>query len=275
MIPLSSARARGVRFSRVLALALALLLGLWLTQAALIALATAPAAAGQPILQTTPAAAATDAALSGAPGAQAVAIDIGRGVMLPNPADHYAVTRIGIEEKDGRPCVLTLWGRMVDPHYAGAGSRELARLELGRCRGRGGWIDPAAAGFRSERRFVRALRVCAGHPGAGRQPAAWSSAAWDIKGLMVQPAALAQPDGQVEALPDLASFTRPGCPKQVADAAFAAGWTGWSACPAGQLVTGLRAHYYDDRYLTGLSVRCKPLAWGAPDRAPRRDAIGY
>lgn len=266
MIPHSPAGARATRLGRVLALALALLLGLWLTQAALIA-----ATAAEPLLQTVPG--TRGGALSGAPGAASVVVDIGHSMALPNPADHYAVTRIGIAEKDGRPCVLTLWGRMVDPRYGGAGSRELARYELGGCGGPSGWIDRAAAGFRSEHHFLRALRVCAGPASAGRQAAAWSSLAWGIKGLMVQPAAIAGAGTQV-ALPDLASFTRPECPQQVA-AAFGAGWTGWSACPAGQLVTGLRAHYYHDRYLTGLSVRCKPVVWRVPGRAPLRDRAGY
>jgi hypothetical protein len=282
MKPHSPTGARGVRLGRVLALAAALLLGLWLGQAVLIA-----ATGAEPLLQLTPEAEVAGPAaaaaplredrgmLSGSPGGGSVVIDIGHNVILPNPPAYYAVTRIGIRERGHQPCVLTLWGRMVDPRYAEDGDRALATFELGRCRALSGWLDPASAGFPAHQRFIRALRVCGGHAGPDAPQAAYSSPAWQIAGLMVQPAAVERAAAEVAPLPDLDSFTRPRCPRQVAAAPFAAGWSGWSACPAGQLVAGLEAHYYDDRYLTGLSVRCKPVAWRAPGRAPMRDAAGY
>jgi hypothetical protein len=242
MIPVSTTGARG---PRALALLLPLLHGLWLM----------PAAADVP----------EAGALAGSPGSDWVTIDIGHGVMLPEPADHYAVTRIGIDERGGRPCGLTLWGRTVDPR---AGDEvALAILALDGCRRTNSAVDAAAAGFRADHRFLRALRVCRGPARLGPATVAYSSFAWQVKGLMVQPAEAA---GTVHALPDLDSFTRPECPKRIAATAFDAGWSGWSACPAGQLVTGLRAHYYADGYLTGLSVRCKSVAWRMSGSVPQR-----
>jgi hypothetical protein len=248
MIPVSTTSARGPRSRRARALLLALLHGLWL----------APATAQ-----------AAEAELAGSSGSDWVAIDIGHGVTLPEPADHYAATGIGIDEQGGRPCRLTLWGRTVDPRAGG--ERELAVFELGGCRGTGGRIDAATAGFGSDHRFLRALRVCRGPARLGPTAAAYSSLAWQIKGLMVQPAEAA---ATVEALPDLDSFTRPECPKRIAATAFDAGWSGWSTCPAGQLMTGLRAHYSDDGYFTGLSVRCKGVAWRMSGGVAEREIAG-
>ena len=270
MIPHSTTGASVARLAGTLAL---LLQTLWLSPPALAAGAGAPSGDPALLLKMVPATEGPElpAALSGSPGGDSVVIDVGRNVTLPNPADYYAVTRIGIREKAARPCVLTLWGRMVDPRYGGEADRELATFELERCRGLAGWIELESAGFPADRRFVRSLRVCGGRDAA----AAYSSFAWEIAGLMVQPGAIAPASAAIEALPDLDSFTRPECPRQIAASSSAAGWTGWSACPAGQLVTGLRAHYYDNRYLTGLSVRCKRAAWRMPASAPVRDVIGY
>jgi len=74
-------------------------------------------------------------ARSGSPGDSAVLVEIGRNVSLPDPEKYYAVTRIGTEEKSNNPCLLTLWGGMVDPQSMTWRIRsDRSRRGLPRCR---------------------------------------------------------------------------------------------------------------------------------------------
>lgn len=231
------------------------------------------------------AAASGTAARSGSPGDSAVLVEIGRNVILPNPEKYYAVTRIGIEERSNNPCLLTLWGGMVDPRYASSATRKLASFELGRC-GKTNplstWVDFKLAGFElAKHSFIRSVRVCGGRMTILPQ-GAYSSGRWEIKGLTVLPGMVS--DGRVvperpEEVADFLNgqtFVRPNCPKNLVDTStIGPGWSTWSECPLGQLLTGLTVHHYQGKHLTGLTVRCKSARMVRAESTPIKDATGY
>ena len=216
---------------------------------------------------------------SGSPGDASVLVEIGRNVALPNPAKYYAVTGLGIEERSNNPCLLTLWGGMVDPRYA-TSTRKLASFELGKCRKKNPlstWVDFKRAGFdHPDHEFVRSVRVCGGHATFLLPQEAHSSTAWEIKGLSILPGLVTEGREEITALPAGETFVRPNCPeKLVADAAFGPGWSGWSHCPAGQLLTALTVHHFEGRFFTDFTVRCKSARSIRAESAPVKDATGH
>lgn len=130
--------------------------------------------------------------LTGSPGTGSNVVEIGDGVSLPNPASYYAINSIGIQEKGNNPCLLTLWGRMVD-RASESTDRKLAQFELDKCRSfpLSTMVDFKQAQLpKSADTFVRGVLACGGHSAATHFPfvipqEAYSSTSWEIKGLQV------------------------------------------------------------------------------------------
>jgi hypothetical protein len=215
-------------------------------------------------------------ALSGSPGDSSELVEIGRGVKLPNSPEDYAVTGIGILERSNNPCELTLWGHMVDLRYA-TPARKLASFKIGKCAGSSvsQWIDYKQVIYdHSSTEFVRAIQVCGGHATFPLPQVVHASLAWEIKGLRVRPGQI-EPSKEVTALSDLEEFVRPNCPNNHEQGYLDPGWSYWSECPKGQLLTGVEVHSYMGKSMTGLEVRCKtPVAARVPSD-PVADASGY
>ena len=218
-------------------------------------------------------------ALSGSPGDASVIVDIGKNVDLPNPTTYYAVTGIIIFEKNNNPCELVLTGRMVDSRYRAEKARILARYKLDKCHN--GPLAPLTewsdAGFDEYREvFLRAVQVCGGH--ANLWPGGKWSSVWEIKGYKVRGALLSPETGEVTPMPIRDEHQEPNCPDHPSGA-MSSGWTGWAACPEGQLMTGLRVHYYsrsrplagDAQWFTGFHIRCKEVVLRKPITDPVRD----
>lgn len=53
------------------------------------------------------------------------------------------------------------------------------------------------------------------------------------------------------------------------------GWSEWSECPTGQIATGVRAYYGEDKYFTGLKLTCQSVASRRVESPPIKDASGY
>ncbi|MEP7153765.1 MAG: hypothetical protein ABI856_18835 [Nitrospira sp.] len=218
---------------------------------------------------------ATGADTTGSPGTGSNVVEIGDGVSLPNPADYYAVTGIGIQEKGNNPCLLTLWGRMVDPAFESA-DRKLAQFELDKCRSfpLSTLVDFKQAQLpKSSDTFVREVRACGGHTKILPQ-GAYSSLSWEIKGLQVRGGRVVPETDEVLPQGKIEEFTRANCIKDEAGV-YGPGWTVWHECPNGQLMTGVRVYRYEDKWFTGMSAICKIPQRSVPPRKPVKDSVGF
>jgi hypothetical protein len=219
--------------------------------------------------------------MTGSPGTGSNVVEIGDGVSLPNPAGYYAINGIGIQEKGNNPCLLTLWGRMVDPAFESA-DRKLAQFELDKCRSfpLSTLIDFKQAQLpESADTFVRGVLACGGHSAVTRFPfiipqEAYSSTSWEIKGLQVHGGRLLAGTDDVEPHGRIGEFTRSNCVKDEAGV-YGPGWTEWHDCPSGQLMTGVRVYRYEDKWFTGLSAICKTPQRSVPPRKPVKDSVGF
>jgi len=223
---------------------------------------------------------------SGSPGDTSVEVNIGKNVTLPNPTNFYAVTGVRVDERNNRPCVLTLLGAVVDPRYQ-SDTREVARYELERCKkvlpGKDSKIvdlseDITNFDFRKQGKvFVSGISVCRG---GGVLQNIRHSSAWEIKGIKVQPTEVKLKEAQVHegnliVNPDVQSFTRANCQKSIQATDAKPGWDNWSDCPTGQVVTGVRAYSAKGKFFTGLSVNCKSVESRKIATSPVKDADGY
>ena len=213
--------------------------------------------------------------MTGSPGTGSNVVEISDGVSLPNPDGYYAVNGIGIQEKGNNPCLLTLWGRMVDPAFEST-DRKLAQFELDKCRSfpLSTLVDFKQAQLpKSADTFVRGVLACGGHTGILPQGAS-SSLSWEIKGLQVHGGRVVAETDEVQPQGTIGEFTRANCVKDEAGV-WGPGWTAWHECPSGQLMTGVRAYRYEDKWFTGLSAICKVPQRSVPPRKPVKDAVGF
>lgn len=219
--------------------------------------------------------------LTGSPGTGSNMVEIGDGVSLPNPAGYYAINSIGIQEKGNNPCLLTLWGRMVDPAFESA-DRKLAQFELDKCRSfpLSTLVDFKQAQLpKSADTFVRGVLACGGHSAATRPPfvipqEGYSSTSWEIKGLQVHGGRVVAETDDVQPQGQIGEFKRANCVKEEAGV-YGPGWTEWHECPSGQLMTGVRVYRYEDKWFTGMSAICKIPQRSVPPRKPVKDAVGF
>jgi hypothetical protein len=218
---------------------------------------------------------ASGADMTGSSGTGSNVVEIGDGVSLPNPSAYYAVTGVGIQEKGNNPCLLTLWGRMVDSAFEST-DRKLAQFELDKCRSfpLSTLVDFKQAQLpRASDLFVRGVLACGGHTGILPQ-GAYSSTSWEIKGLKVHGGRIVTETDDVEPMDKVGEFTRANCVKEEAGA-YGPGWTAWHECPGGQLMTGIRLYRYEDKWFTGISASCKIRQRSVPPRKPVKDAVGF
>ena len=52
------------------------------------------------------------------------------------------------------------------------------------------------------------------------------------------------------------------------------GWDLWTQCPEDQVATGVRAYYYQDKYLTGLEISCQSVASRSIAKPSAKDKAG-
>lgn len=218
---------------------------------------------------------ASESDMTGSPGTGSNVVEIGGGVSLPNPAGYYAINSIGIQGKGNNPCLLTLWGRMVDPAFEST-DRKLAQFELDKCRSfpLSTLVDFKQAQLpKSADTFVRGVLACGGHTGILPQ-GAYSSLSWEIKGLQVHGSGVVAETDEVQPQGTIGEFARANCVKDEAGV-WGPGWTAWHECPSGQLMTGVRVYRYEDKWFTGLSAICKVPQRSVPPRKPVKDAVGF
>lgn len=221
------------------------------------------------------------AELTGVPGNGSFSVDIGWRVNLPNPPHYYAVTGIQIEEKRNRPCHLVLWGTMVDPRYSKS-NRKVAQTTLDNCQKLPGsvLIDNTFVHLRDgTNQFVQGVQACSGKTGIIPQEVK-VGIGWKIKGLKVRPGMVQSGSEGVTPLDqvveneigqtnckDHPSTGGPGESKQV-------GWTDWHQCPPDQLATGVTLYHMDEKWFTGIALRCKYVRM-KEDPPPIKDGDGY
>ena len=212
---------------------------------------------------------------TGSPGSGSITVSIGHGVALPNPATYYAVTGIGVEEEGNNPCLVTLWGRLVDPTFASGGDRKLAQVELEKCRPAVNPFVDFKLASTAPSQFIRRLRVCGGRANKILIPQeAYHSTSWEIKGLRVEASRIEPTTDAVEPLSSAGGFIRTNCSDAEADDAMGPGWKPWDTCPTGQLLTGVTMYHFEEKYFTGIGALCRqPQRSSAPP--PRRDSIGF
>lgn len=227
--------------------------------------------------------------LSGSRGEESVEVNVGKNTTLPNPTSYYAITGLGLEERKNNPCLLKLYGTLVDPRYQG-GVRVVAKHELERCSRLLGGLDYKDVHFpeseknfdftKDGKHFVRKLKVCGGHSTLLPQQA-HSHQMWEIKGVKAVASEVKLEDSavlkaNVIELQRVETFTRANCLNKVEAAAEnKPGWSEWSECPTGQIATGVRAYYGKDKYFTGLKLHCQSVASRRIESLPNKDAIGY
>ena len=219
--------------------------------------------------------------LTGSPGTGSNVVEIGDGVSLPNPVGYYAINSIGIQEKGNNPCLLTLWGRMVDPAFEST-DRKLAQFELDKCRSfpLSTLVDFKQAQLpKSADTFVRGVLACGGHSATTHPPfvvpqEGYSSTSWEIKGLQVHGGRVVAETDEVQPQGKIGEFTRANCVKNEAGV-YGPGWTAWHECPTGQLMTGVRVYRYGDKWFTGLGAICKTPQRSVPPRKPVKDSVGF
>lgn len=230
--------------------------------------------------------------MSGSPGNASVMIKAGMNKFLPNPENYYAITGIGLEERWNKPCVLTLFGTLVDPRYQSK-TRLVARHELKKCKGsplvdfKGFDFSGDITNFdfsKSGKKFLRAIRVCGGS-GKVLPQQAFNSLAWKIKGVQAYPSEVKLADSPVldseinalDAPGEMEDFIRTNCPVHLqADTGVNnPGWGKWIQCPVDQVVTGVRAYYFEDKYFTGFEISCQSVSKHKVTHTPLKDYIGY
>ena len=209
-------------------------------------------------------------------------IDIGWRVDLPNPPHYYAITGIQIEEKRNKPCNLVLWGTMVDPRYAKT-NRKVAQTTLDNCQKLPGstLIDNTLVRLpEATRQFVRSVQACSGAGRVWPHQQVSVSYAWKIKGLKVRPGRVQEGSEGVTPVEKVIEneIGQTNCwdtPSAGGPGEYThAGWTEWHSCPDDQLATGVTLYHYDEKWFTGMALRCKYVRMkeGPP---PNKDADGY
>ncbi len=200
---------------------------------------------------------------SGVPGTKSVEVDIGLNAKLTNPANYYAINAIEVSEMgNNNPCLLRLWGNMVDPRYSKDQERLLvARYELDKCSPVITTIDHKLVGFQpSQKRFIRALQVCIGHTFALPQEL-YVGGKWEIKGLRVRPGSVQSNREGVTSVNKVHEFKRPNCLKQDAIPGpgdlSQPGWSAWNSCGPDQLATGVTLYIWKDKFFSGMAIKCK------------------
>ncbi len=205
----------------------------------------------------------------GQPGDRTVAVKIGLNANLPNPAAYYAVNMIEIQEGGDNPCLLRLWGNMVDPRFSKDQDRRIvAGYVLDKCKSLTTHVDMERAGFEpSQNRFIRGLRIC-------RHQHLLSND-FEMKGLGVVAGEVSSTNEEVTALDVQDKFKRANCPDRQAFS-NEAGWTQWVACldEQQQLVTGVVLYIHEDKWFSGMNVLCRYVRelYGP---IPAKDEKGY
>lgn len=213
----------------------------------------------------------------GNPGDRVATVSIGTGVTLPNPPSYYAINMIEVDEEGGEnnPCLLRLWGNMLDPQYAKDGKRRLLALyELPTCGSIIQSVDLEKAGFApSQHRFLRGLRVC-------RQT---HRGEWELKGVGIVAGEVSSGSVTVKPRgPEGHGFKRANCPDHLAEdfvgtasAKAVSGWTAWAECPHPdrELMTGV-ALYIHGKYISGMIPVCQQVT-ASVVQAPVKDGQGY
>ena len=195
-----------------------------------------------------------DELVSGEPG-DVLKVGIGDGVSLPNEPQFYGITAIGIREIGNRPCLVQLFGGLLDPDF-GPDERLLGEGRLARCGG-SLFIDYKSASFSNRNnRFVRGVEVCSKQGGRPAQR--------ELKGLKIYPAEV-KATGEVIQREHTDSFARRHCRI----------WDDPSLCDAGEIMVGVEMHSIDDQF-TGIRPLCKSVK-GMPTPAgfPVRDGTGF
>jgi hypothetical protein len=222
------------------------------------------------------------AELTGVIGNGSFSIDIGWRADLPNPPHYYAITGIQIEEKRNRPCNLVLWGSMVDPRYSTT-NRKVAQTTLPKCKKLPGstLVDNTFVHLPDgANQFVRSVQACSGKTAAWPPQELSVSWSWKIKGLKVRPGLVLE--GSEGSNPIDKVVKNQIGQKNCKDHPSAGGpgewtqpgWTDWHSCPADQLATGVTLYYFDEKWFSGMALKCKNVRMleGPP---PKKDAQGY
>jgi hypothetical protein len=218
-------------------------------------------------------------ALSGDAGDSSVEVRIGLNAKLPNPPRYYAVNTIEVQEGRDNACLLRLWGNMIDPRFSkGQDRRIVAGYVLDKCWNYTTHVDMKQAGFQpSQSRFIRALQVCDHeHPRFTlKGPANLGNL--EVKGVRVRPAEVSN-GGAVTPRDEEHEFVRPQCPDKKAEPVLGGntgpGWSRWSSCGTGQVMTGVTLHFHKDKYFTGARVRCAYVR-SLSGTTPVKDEKGY
>jgi hypothetical protein len=169
---------------------------------------------------------------------------------------------------------------VLDPAFASPDRKKLALFELEKCRSfpLSTYVDFQQAELpKSSDMFVRGVLACGGHqrllPSFPQEM--YASQSWEIKGLRVHAGRVVPETDEVLPLDRSGEFVRPNCPENSPSGAYGPGWTGWYDCPIGQVMTGVRAYQYEDKWFTGLKPICKIPQRALPPRKPVRDAVGF
>ena len=195
-----------------------------------------------------------DESVSGEPG-DVLEVGIGAGVTLPNEPQFYGITAIGIREIGNRPCLVQLFGGLLDPAF-GPDERLLGEGRLARCGG-SLFIDFKSASFSNRNnRFVRGVGVCTKQ---GGRPAER-----ELKGLEIHPVEV-KATGEVIQRARTDRFERRHCRI----------WDDPSLCDAGDIMVGVEMHFIDEQF-TGIRSLCKSVkGMPTPVGFPLRDRTGF
>jgi hypothetical protein len=193
-------------------------------------------------------------------------LDVGGNTALPNPHNLYGVTGIYLDEKRDRPCLIRIYGRLLDPRYR-TGDRKLGEYELEDCKELfpGGLQNPLLVLFEgSDNRFLRAIRVClGGNPLIYEPPLAGVPERHKIKGLQARAAEVSSV-GAVLPRDKVVTDDLPHC----------ADWAGWHSCPDGRIVAGLRLLEVPGRF-SALAVECAKVRLVTAPRVLLQDEDGF
>ena len=194
----------------------------------------------------------------------------GAGAALPNPTELYALTGIYVDEKQDHPCLIRIYGRLVDPRFR-TGDRKLGEHELESCKELfpGGFQNPVRVQLEGrQNRFLRGVRVCLGGKPLIYAPPLDVGIPKEhkVKGLQVRSAVVSgggevrPADEQVEPEPDLLRHC--------------SNWMGWHTCPAGQIVSGLWV-YEIYHAITALALQCANVRLVTAPRILLQDGDGF
>jgi hypothetical protein len=171
--------------------------------------------------------------LSGFSGAWRT-LNIGDNVTLDDSANEFAISGIGVQETQDKPCHVWIFGREMG--ISSSANDVIGEEELPGCNSFGSLVTFHSVSFGTDR-YVRAIRACNNNNNNHR-----------LKGLKIKAALVNSATGTVTEEETYDIYQQTNCDV----------WGSWVTCPDNEVAVAIRLNHENDA-VVGLELKCAPV----------------